>query len=145
MKMDPGLSCMLSKISKNIRSIAIELYNSFRFFFLHLLILKEVETFYTTSTRFLRNPYFFRLVWIYYIIQLQFKRVFVPQFMWVMFVKRQWSIPSNPYHKSGNYLNHQKWLEIDKCSIFQIMIILRHHSYITSVHFSTFFYPPTLC
>ena len=84
-------------------------------------------------------------MWIYYIIQLQFKRVFVPQFMWEMFVKRQWSIPSNPCNKSGIYLNHLKWLEIAKSSIFLTMIILRDHSYITSVHFWTFLDPPTLC
>ena len=59
-------------------------------------------------------------MWIYYIIRLQFKRVFVPQFMWAMFVKQQWFIPSNPCHKSGIYLNHQKCLKIAKYSIFQI-------------------------
>ena len=95
------------------------------------------------SPLFTKSLFFFRLVWIYYIIQLQFKRGFEPQFMWVMFVKQQWSIPSNPCKKSGTYLfkspkkarNHQIFYFLDDI-----------YSKGASLYYvSTFFDPPTLC
>ena len=95
---------------------------------------------------FTNSLFFFRLMWIYYIIQLQFKRVFVPQFTWEMFVKRQWSIPSNPCNKSGSYLNESPKMTRN-CQIFYFPNdnYSKEPFHIMSVHFWTLLDPPTLC
>ena len=53
-----------------------------------------------------------------------------------MFVKRQWSIPSNPCNKSGTYLSISPKMARN-CQIFYFP------NYVST--FLDFFYPPTLC